>query len=508
MPAWKGGAKPRAPREIRKLEKRMEKSEAKGRRAAIEESDRMGRQMAVDLDRLDADRGLAYIQRSLEAQLEPKSSEAAQDAAFENAIDTANRGYAKQMMMFALVPMMASGSADKESLKRALSTGLACYMLDPTFRDQVRDAFKPRHRDAAGKAAGRTGVAAKDGCSEWGRIQEAFEKDGTRLPLTERSAGMLYVSISKSAYAAMRLPGADAEAIQDRYDAYIEQLQQVAEKDGIDYDRFNKCCRRAVGTLSRYDPTIEYAFAETAGRDAIRAGGTPDKDIPGLERWDGEYLHPASGGHYTGRFTLRRPMSAEQAQGMIADHVASGMRMVKSYEDLADLVKSGMEDGGARTARIAKWQALGNRAFDQIMDDRIKLDGETVMQSWQGFLSVGLEAQVKAHPGWEEKAIRDGLGIYKDAQPTEDADGSYEAALREDAIRTAEEYGDEYADIEATYFDEPPLDERLPEGYLAQEALEKKARDEDRRRRAEALDRLRGDPSEPPGPRFDVDLGD
>lgn len=186
--------------------------------------------------------------------------------------------YASMMVLQCVRPLQQGISA--QNVVSALGMGASMWMLSPNFRTQV------------GALAGQIGDAIQSKIAERGekkdaKAQERFDKlssqgkadrlpsrwrkrldrvqfaqRGHRLPFTAQSAAMTEVALAEAAYADMRRPGADRDAVEDRYQSALSALYGYVDSDGIDREDVSRSARVIIGQRMAKDPKIASVFAE------------------------------------------------------------------------------------------------------------------------------------------------------------------------------------------------------------------------------------------------------
>lgn len=444
---------------VDRANKRIERGQRKVSAGADKARDRRAKQeqsLAKEFWHFNANEGINYIESSLERQslkddLARKQKKAPQS--YETTMDQANRLYSKHMLLSALMPMMAQDEFDMQSFKRVLSAGMVCYMMDPNFRESVRGAIPklemPHPLKKAGKAVKGAAGKVMDFASEhtddesvkaarakskgfdrlcsyvdkhreskdlaWMRARNAYRGSGERLPLNQHSAGMLYVGISKSAYEEMRVPGADRDAIMSDYQTHVQKLQALARNDGMSDSEFNQGCRRVYSNLCRQDPSMATLFQETADNSLEPApAGTMYRRSPQDPEEQAEFSSSVTGEAYTGRFTLRQPMSFEDCERATDRYMAAGFSQVTSYERFRHITvnpieKSLYSDSDRAAAKwLSPWKTQGDTLMSCLYDDfMVGPDRDKVTEVWTAAFERHADALVAKHPEYDAQAKED-----------------------------------------------------------------------------------------------------
>lgn len=405
MNVWESRSKTAAPEP---KPKREERARAKAVEKAQKRDKKRHSELMTDYAMFDATKGIEYIESSLErCEMDGEP--------YDSTLDLANRMYAKALMLHTIQPILQSGgNITKDDVKRVIGTGVAYYLIDPQFRNDINntitDKLMPHVKQDAISAAPGTPKAV---------LRDKIEcRTGERLPLNVKSASMLYLGISKSAYEEMRMPGANQDEIAENYRRHVDQLVELAGKDGISKDRLNKGIRSTYGQLCKMDPSLEYVFSETAYSKVERAPGSVEHDfIQGARIWNGEYVRTDTQQAYTDRFQLRRPMTLEDRREVMDDHLGRGFAACHDYEDLKAVFAQPMEwqswpeEKRQKYGWVEEWRSRGDRFMQMSMDDCwTNEERDAIEKEWADAAEWQLQGWVDAHPQYAEQVIRDNLG--------------------------------------------------------------------------------------------------
>lgn len=314
--------------------------------------------------------------------------------------------YASMMVLQCVAPLKQGLSGT--NVISALGMAASMWALSPEFRtqlgnfadklgDAVHSKIRGREEAQAEQARSKLAKLASKGRGDqlgakWRRRLERIEhaERGHRLPFTAQSAAMTEVALAEAAYADMRRPGANLDAIQDRYDTALGVLYGYAEADGLDRTDVSSAMRVIVGQRMDRDPDMASVFTElghgaftkSEPREVYIAGTTEKRVV-----WTGDFVDAAEGRVIAaGSFQLRPPMDIDEHRVQAGDTLAAEMcaaatvdqmdsvlsqyivaASVQQYPEVVDR----LEDATSRT-RFGRVRAM----FKSMSDDGLSADAQ------------------------------------------------------------------------------------------------------------------------------------
>lgn len=253
-----------------------------------------------------------------------------------------HKGYASMMVLSCVQPL--KDGINSKSVLNAVGMGTAMWILSPNFRHQVgdlafqmRDSIKSRiHErrenevDKVFRKAAKKTEQGKPLSEKWQKRLDRAEshRRGGRMAFTAQSAGMTQVALAENAFAAMRAPGADPDAIRAAHDSLIEKMYEHAGEDGIESEEIATAARTIVGMRLADEPELATVFTELAHGQYTKSDprqvlmrGTGEVAWV----WSGGFESRLGNGVESGSFALRGPMTADQHQAAIADTITGDM---------------------------------------------------------------------------------------------------------------------------------------------------------------------------------------
>lgn len=380
------------------------------------------KKLLKNLLNFDANAGMEYIQLSLERAQHDNEIP-------ETMFDVANETYSRHLMINMCGSLLSKPSSQisKSDIEQAIGVGVACYMLDPTFRNNVNQ-FVDNSISHIIKKSSDNAVPGSD----WAQATESVKKQkGKRLPLTSKNAAMLYIGLSKSAYEEMRVPNANVTDIKERYQKNVDSLLNLVDKDGISSEDFNKSIRITYGQLCREDPSLEYIFSETAYSNVKREKGQfQSNEVLNRTFWQGEYSQIVKDEKgnikrdfegkpirepYTGRFSLRMPMKPHDRIKPMEDHLSRGFNLCKTDKDLKKVFYEPLDEevwrnrgDGKKYSVVKDWRNRADRFMQMAMDDCCTdKERDIVEKEWMDETQIQLQNWCDNHSEYDFEHIVD-----------------------------------------------------------------------------------------------------
>lgn len=253
-----------------------------------------------------------------------------------------HKGYVSMMVLSCIQPL--SQGVNPQSVMSVVGMGSAMWLMSPNFRAQVGDFAESMKETVTSKiderrqskidkvvtTVGARGEAGKRISQKW---QNRFEKvqrmeRGGRDAYTAQSAAMTEVALSENAFAAMRVEGADVDAIADAHHSMLQNLYAQAQEDGVDAQEVATAARMVVGQRLTEEPELAVVFQELAHGQffksdprEVRRSGSEET----IKVWTGEFESHLGQPIEAGSFGARRPMDAEAHQKAIAKSITGDM---------------------------------------------------------------------------------------------------------------------------------------------------------------------------------------
>lgn len=358
-----------------------------------------------------------------------------------------HKAYASMMVLSCLDPLKEGVNA--KSVCKTVGMSAALWMLSPNFRDMVGDLrtqirpainemIQERKESKQERVFKKTDKKLDKGKSlsrRWEKKRDKAERAqrGDRDAYTAKSAGMTEVALVENAYAAMRVEGADVDAIRDTHDQLIKTLYEQAESDGVDAADVAKAARVVVGFRLEEDPNVASVFGELAhGKFAksdpreVRISGTDETATV----WTGEFESRFGQPVEAGSFGLRSPMNADQHQVAIAETMTEDMISLTRQHGVDGLNMGvvsyaaawGLKDRPEYEGMLAMDNPLGERLrSSRLMMATMDADGISAEEKQRIYSNAYVDAMemlATLHPDveeqWGEKFGQDWKGNMRD----------------------------------------------------------------------------------------------
>lgn len=212
---------------------------------------------------------------------------------------------------------------------RSVATALGMYGAMCVFNKGFRKEFGPDHavnkimypylQHQAEKYPNSKFVKRFDNL----RMKMAIEDNDGRLPLTPETAAMTKIGFIEKAYNDMRERPEDANQIIDGYNKAVDLLNELCERDGVEYDEVNRQMSSIISVRSDSYPNYQKYFAECANGQATILQSTltyVDEDgnevhynqsTPKVKDGKLIYAEDDNGNPYMGGFSPRMPASED-----------------------------------------------------------------------------------------------------------------------------------------------------------------------------------------------------
>ena len=129
--------------------------------------------------------------------------------------------------------------------------------------------------------------------SSWLRNEKkAKEAHGGVMPITKESAAITYIGLTKKAYQDMREPGADVDAVYEKYEKARMCLYEQARYNGVTKDMINQSVRETIGKMAERYPDMTI-FEQVDKGD--------------VEYKNGRFVSKTTGKEFEGEFNPRKP---------------------------------------------------------------------------------------------------------------------------------------------------------------------------------------------------------
>jgi hypothetical protein len=264
--------------------------------------------------------------------------------------------YASMMVLQCVSPLKEGLSS--KNLVSALGMGASMWMLSPNFRTQVgsyvgqigdviREKIDGRSGKKDAKAQSKHDKLASRGKADqlgarWQKRLDKIEhaERGHRLPFTAQSAAMTEVALAEAAYADMRRPGADRDAIQDRYQSALSGLYSYIDDDGLPREDVSRAMRVIVGQRLDRDPAIANVFSElghgrftkSEPREVFISGTTETVTV-----WTGDFEDSYEKRTISsGSFRLRPPVGVDEHRLLSAETLAAELTSSSTVAEMND----------------------------------------------------------------------------------------------------------------------------------------------------------------------------
>ncbi len=290
------------------------------------------------------------------------------------------------MMVGSIMKPLQQG-VSSESVIKTIGMGASLLLLSPEFRGQLGSYFdsisKTMRERAAGKQQRRDAVvvdkfqrAEAEGKSDqlsnrWLRRMEKvqFAERGHRLPFTTETAAMVEVSLTESAYAELRRPGADRESIMAQYNTARGALNDYIQQDGLSRASVDQVSRVIVGRRLEREPELASVFNQLGHGAFTKTDPTTMTPADGgapISAWLGDFV-TADGKQKisSGRFSLRMPMNVSEHRIGMAETLVGDLSAAKTVGELNDTLSQYVVATAA-----GNWPDVANEIEDPVARKR------------------------------------------------------------------------------------------------------------------------------------------
>lgn len=387
-----------------------------------------------------------------------------------------HKAYVSMMVLSCLQPLEEGINA--KSALSVVGMGSAMWMLSPNFRDQVGDfgeqmketivkKIDERRQGQIENTINSAHAKTEDGTPLSRRWQSKLEHAeqaarGGRDAYTAQSAGMTEVALTENAYAAMRVEGADVDAIRDAHTSMIEDLYAQAHEDGVEASEVATAARVVVGLRLTEEPELASVFGELShGQFArsdpreVRISGTGET----AHVWTGEFESRLGQKIEAGSFGLRDPMDADGHQAAIADTMTADMiALTRQYG--VDGLNMGVVSYAAAWGLKDRPDYGGMLTMDNRLGERLRTS--RVMMNTMDADSISPSAQQQIYSNAYVDALENVRGIYPEVE-------------QEWAAKFGEDWRENMRDFVSnpqSYMDRQSDGQPAPAGYEAPQAWE------------------------------------
>jgi hypothetical protein len=259
---------------------------------------------------------------------------------------------------------------------RSVATSLGMYTAMCMFNKGFRKELGPEHLankvlypyldKMAEKFPNSNFVQKRDKM----RMKMAIETNNGRLPLTAETAAMNKIGWIEKAYDDMRAHPENATEIIEGYNKSVDLLNELCERDGVDYDEVNRLMSGMIAIRSDRNPNYYKYFAEFNNGEAnmlytVQTGKDENGNTvmyaqsqPQMRNGKLIYAMDRDGNPYSGGFSPRFPNSE-------ADYAKMSYQYCKDYAGHFDNKPS--EYGEQLSDMVFNFQQ--SQQADMFMDD-------------------------------------------------------------------------------------------------------------------------------------------
>lgn len=268
-------------------------------------------------------------------------------------LDRMGKLFQRRMLMMASMPLMQGISA--ESFVQTIGMYAGMLAMSPQMRTVVSEKVASAARTGIDLVIRHTEQNSRISAEErdarlekWNGYRDRLRQveNGGRVPYTPESAAFAQICLDRSAYDAMRRPGADCTSILEEHDRASGQLMSLCEIDGLDRDDVLQAHRSLAGMMAENDPRFENIYWDLSkgkvSRSEPHATRQVISDEFGREHtvsvpvWTGEY-ELASGEPFEGKFSVRVPMMEGECMKDFSDCVRAQFEACESGADMQRL---------------------------------------------------------------------------------------------------------------------------------------------------------------------------
>ena len=287
---------------------------------------------------------------------------------------------------------------------RSVATALGMYGAMCVFNKGFRKEFGPDHavnnimypylKHQAAKYPNSKFVKKFDDL----RMKMAIEDNDGRLPLTPETAAMTKIGFIEKAYNDMRDRPEDANKIVDGYNKAVDMLNELCERDGVEYEEVNRQMASIIAVRSDNYPNYEKYFAECNNGKANMLQSKlafidPDgneihysQSAPQMRDGKLVYALDKDGNPYTGGFSPRMPDSedvyAHKAYQYCDDYACHFEGSPLDYGNrLRDVVLEMQQTLDATMLMDDRAYVYGDVSEDQAYDDLCYMTSEFAIAS-------------------------------------------------------------------------------------------------------------------------------
>ncbi|WP_311245259.1 MULTISPECIES: hypothetical protein [unclassified Microbacterium] len=348
-----------AGRNRRRQEARMRAAQAAdGRRMSAERSRLEGEALRDPLSQLKLDTiraGESYMESLRSSGI--LGADATKDRQRQQ-LTGLHQVYASMMVLQCVAPLKQGLTA--VNLVSTLGMAASMWALSPDFRtqlgqfrgkisDSIREKIEGREDRKNDKARAQFDKLVSKGKGDQlsarrrrrlDRIENA--ENGHRLPFTAESAAMTEVALAEAAYADMRRPGADRDAITARYQSARDLLYGFVAEDHLGKEEVSRAMRVIVGQRLEREPEMASVFAEL-GHGRLSKSEPREVYLPGTGEkrmvWTGDFVDSYEGRLVdAGSFSLRPPMSIDEHRVMSSQTLTAEMVTATTVEEMNDVL--------------------------------------------------------------------------------------------------------------------------------------------------------------------------
>lgn len=181
-----------------------------------------------------------------------------------------------------------------------------------------------------------------------------------RMPLTADSAATMKIAFDKRYYEDMRQPGADKDALRERYNMAVGNLLQMAKHDGVRYEDMSKKLGEKILQRTKYDVSFTDMYAGISTGEIRLAPEQPARNGYGdIVKLNGNVVYHQPDGFVdkNGRtldplsFTPREPQSIESIMQDYMTQMNTFMGQCYNEADIKRMLCSDSYRNIERTAR-------------------------------------------------------------------------------------------------------------------------------------------------------------